>query len=241
MTFAVLLVGLAPAVALMAFFYWRDRYEREPLQHVMAAFVLGAYSLLAAQGAAGFVESWVTREWLALGGTWARLFDAFVIAGLVEEAAKMIVLGAAVYHWSQFNEPLDGLVYGVAVGLGFAGVENVLYLSKLGLSVAWLRAMFAVPVHALMGAVMGFYLGRAKFERGPKRWRHFAYSLSLPALFHGTYDFALARQMHTIVWVVVSVLSLSFWRFVLMRVYSAQRASPFRPKTIAPFSRRDRE
>ena len=54
----------------------------------MAAFVLGAYALVAAQGAAGFVESWVTREWLALGGTWARLFDAFVVAGLVEETAS---------------------------------------------------------------------------------------------------------------------------------------------------------
>jgi|GEM_PF-3765132 len=72
----------------MAFFYWRDCYEREPLPHVMAAFVLGAYALVAAQGAAGFVESWVTREWLALGGTWARLFDAFVVAGLVEETAS---------------------------------------------------------------------------------------------------------------------------------------------------------
>lgn len=53
----------------------------------MAAFVLGAYALVAAHGAAGFVESWVTREWLALGGSWARLFDAFVVAGLVQETA----------------------------------------------------------------------------------------------------------------------------------------------------------
>jgi len=129
----------------------------------------------------------------------------------------------------------------VAVGLGFAGVENVLYLSRLGLSVAWLRAVFAVPAHALMGAVMGFYLGRAKFERGSKSWRHFAYSLAVPAVFHGTYDFALARQMQTLVWIVVTLLSLSFWRFVLQRVYSAQRASPFRPKTIAPFFMRSDE
>ena len=237
MTFWVLLVGAAPAVALMTFFYWRDRYEREPLPHVVAAFILGAYALLAAQGAAGMVESWVTREWLVLGGLPGRLFENFVVAGLVEEGAKLMVLGAAVYHWSQFDEPLDGLIYGVAVGLGFAGVENVLYLTRLGLGVAWLRAIFAVPAHALMGAVMGLYLGRAKFERGEKHWRHLIFALLVPTLFHGTYDFALARRLHTVVWIFVSVLSLLFWRFVLLRVYRAQRASPFRPKTIAPFSR----
>ncbi|MDX2023157.1 MAG: PrsW family glutamic-type intramembrane protease [Deltaproteobacteria bacterium] len=237
MSLWVLLVGAAPAMALMAFFYWRDRYEREPLPHVLAAFILGAYALLAAQGAAGLVERFVTREWLALGGTPARLFDAFVVAGLVEECAKLIVLAGAVYHWSQFDEPLDGLIYGVAVSLGFAGVENVFYLARLGLGVAWLRAVFAVPAHALMGAIMGFYLGRAKFEKGGLQARHFLYALGLPTLFHGAYDFALARRLQSLVWITISVLSALFWRFVLVRVYRAQRASPFRPRTIAPFSR----
>lgn len=238
MSLWVLLVGAAPSMALMAFFYWRDRYEREPLPHVVAAFVLGAYALLAAQGAAALVERLVTREWLALGGTPGRLFDAFVVAGLVEEGAKLVVLAGAVYHWAQFDEPLDGLIYGVAVGLGFAAVENVFYLARLGLHVAWLRAIFAVPAHGLMGAAMGFYLGRAKFEKGEAQARHFIFALGLPTLFHGAYDFALARRLETLVWISVTVLSAACWRFVLVRIYRAQRASPFRPRTIAPFARR---
>jgi RsiW-degrading membrane proteinase PrsW (M82 family) len=223
------IVAAAPSLFLLTFFYLKDRYEREPLQHILMAFGLGLYAMIAASGIASTVETWVPRHWLLAGGEPARLFDAFVLAGVVEELAKWVVLIAAVYHWEEFDEPLDGVVYGVAVALGFATLENFLFVARLGLGVAWMRALFAVPAHALFGATMGYYAGRAKFDKGGKLWRDRAFCLLAPTVFHGGYNYALRRGMGAHVWVVITLLSAALWVFVLRRVHRAQHASPFRP------------
>jgi len=221
-------VASAPSLFLLTFFYLKDRYEREPLQHILMAFGLGLYAMIAGHGIASTAESWVSREWLLMGGEPAKLFDAFILSGFVEELAKWVVLVAAVYHWDEFDEPLDGVVYGVAVALGFATLENMLFVTRLGLGVAWQRAVFAVPAHALFGATMGYYAGRAKFDRGGKLWRDRALCLFAPTGFHGLYDYALHRGMGAHVWIVISLLSVGLWVFVLRRVHRAQHASPFR-------------
>jgi RsiW-degrading membrane proteinase PrsW (M82 family) len=166
----LVVVAAAPSLFLLTFFYLKDRYEREPLREILMAFGLGLYAMIAAQGMATTAEGWVSAEWLALGGEWARVFDAFVLSGAIEEFAKWVVLMLAIYHWDEFDEPLDGVVYGVAVALGFATLENFLFVLRLGLGVAWQRALFAVPAHALCGATMGYYAGRAKLGDGnPER------------------------------------------------------------------------
>jgi RsiW-degrading membrane proteinase PrsW (M82 family) len=230
------IVAAAPSLALLAYFYLRDRYEREPLGHLLLAYLLGVFAMLAAQRGAIALADAVGEEWLRTGGEAARLFDAFVLAGLVEEAAKWLMLVAAVQHWRQFDEPLDGLVYGVAIALGFATLENFLYLADRGFHIAWQRALFAVPAHALFGGTMGFYAGRVKFpgERMRAVGLDRVLCLALPVLFHGAYNFALAHGLNWFIWSAVTLLSVGFWVFVLARVRRAQRASPFRPKTMMP-------
>src|SRR5215831_5597124 len=227
-----IVVGTAPSLFLLSFFYLKDRYEREPLRHILVAFALGAYAMIAAHGMATALADRISAEWLALGGEPARLFDAFVLSGLVEECAKWVVVMAAVYHWDEFDEPLDGVVYGVAVSLGFATVENILYLVGRGLGVAWGRALFAVPAHALFGGTMGYYAGRAKFDGAAARIgavrRDHLLCLLLPVAFHGTYNYALHHRLDARVWIAVTAISAALWIFVLRRVHRAQRASPFR-------------
>lgn len=250
MGFFTVLVAAAPSVLLLLYFYLRDRFDREPLSHLLAAYLLGAYAMVTASGSAHAVAGWVSEEWLRLGGEPARLFEAFVLAGLIEELAKWVILMAACYHWRAFDEPLDGLIYSVALSLGFATLENLFFLSRLGLGVAWQRAVFAVPAHALFGGTMGYYVGRAKFKTAPGPqgrggpphgfgWGAGALSLALPVVFHGAYDYALSRRLDWTVWAAVAGLSLGFWIFVLRRVHRAQRASPFRPKTMPPSVLRD--
>jgi RsiW-degrading membrane proteinase PrsW (M82 family) len=235
----VVLVAAAPSLALLTYFYLRDRYEREPLGHLIAAYLLGAFAMLAAQGMAVTLDQFISPDWLRASGEGGRLVDAFVLAGLVEELAKWVVLLAAVYAWREFDEPFDGLLYGVAIALGFATLENFLFLANRGLAIAWQRAIFAVPAHALFGGCMGYYAGRAKFvpvdgQEALRFWRAIVLSLAVPVAFHGAYDYALLHGLGWKVWVAITLLSLAFWIFVLRRVKRAQRASPYRPKTMMP-------
>jgi protease PrsW len=235
----VVLVAAAPSLVLLTYFYLRDRYEREPIGHLAAAYVLGMFAMTAAQGMSGLATDWVSPDWVHLGGEPARIFDAFVLAGAIEELSKWVVLVAAVLAWREFDEPLDGLIYGVTLSLGFATMENFLFLSSRGLAIAWQRALFAVPAHALFGGAMGFYVGRAKFTPAtPDRRRKVVLALGLalfiPIAFHGAYDFALLHGLGWKVWAAITLLSLAFWLFVLRRVKRAERASPFRPKTMMP-------
>src|SRR5215831_15337984 len=112
--------AVAPAGFLLSFFYLKDRYEREPLRLIALAFGLGLYAMVAAHGMAAALVELVSAEWLALGGEPARLFDAYVLSAAVEESAKWVMVVTAVYHWDEFDEPFDGVVYGAAVALGFA-------------------------------------------------------------------------------------------------------------------------
>ncbi len=160
-----------------------------------------------------------------------------MLAGAVEEGAKWIVFVAVIYRWAEFDEPLDGLVYGVALALGFATVENVLCVVRDGLSIGLLRALFAVPAHALFGAAMGFYLGRAKLGRGRyqatpvaahARAAGIALALVVPIFFHGAYDFALVELRGAWSFGAIGALSIVLWAFVLRRVRRAQSDSPFK-------------
>jgi protease PrsW len=233
------MVAAAPSLVLLVYFYLRDRYDREPLLALFVAYLLGMFAMLAAQSLGAILADGVSEEWLHLGGEPARLFEAFVLSGAVEELAKWTMLMAAVYHWREFDEPLDGLVYGVTIALGFATLENYLYLASHGVGIAWKRALFAVPAHALFGGAMGYYAGRSKFSARVAQsvrgiWRDRILCLVLPVIFHGAYNFALLHGLNWFVWIAITLLSLVFWVFVLRRVRRAQQASPFRPKTMLP-------
>ncbi len=92
--------------------------------------------------------------------------------------------------FAEFNDKLDGIVYAVFISLGFAAVENVLYVLGNGYGTGIMRAVTAVPAHAVFGITMGFYFGMAKFYEKQQ------YQLKLKALFypivlHGIYNFIL--------------------------------------------------
>ena len=97
---------------------------------------------------------------------------------------------------NEFNEPMDGIVYGVAASLGFATLENIEYVylqaPKLGLTgmeLAQLRSFTAVPMHGLVGCVMGFYFGLLAFTGN---FKFLGYALIVPVIFHGSYNFLLS-------------------------------------------------
>ena len=130
-----------------------------------------------------------------------NFFDSFIRAAFIEEFFKMIVLIFFCTRKDDFDEPMDGLVYGVVVSLGFATYENYTYVyewaeiiakeenvdyAELSYLIALGRSYSAIPMHGLNGAVMGYYFGMYAFT-GNKKF--LVLSLALPYLFHGFYNF----------------------------------------------------
>ncbi|RMG19232.1 MAG: protease PrsW [Planctomycetota bacterium] len=176
--------ALLPSVLLVWFFRARDVHP-EPAGALWATFGLGILSTLPTVVVALPLEA-VLRA-LALPAAPAALLDAFFCAALPEEFFKLCVLLFYVRPHRAFDEPMDGIVYGVVASLGFATFENVLYTAGGGLVTALLRAFTAVPMHAACGAIMGYYVGQASFAPNPPLGRLLAAYL-WPVLIHGVYD-----------------------------------------------------
>lgn len=180
----LLAIALAPAIAIILFIIYRDKFNREPPLVLAVSFIWGVLSILPALGleiAAGYFNE------ESIEGT---IIFAFLGVALIEEAVKFIPLRYYSFTRVSFDEPLDGIVHGVMVGMGFATVENVLYVFQHGADTGWLRMFTAVPGHASWGAIMGYYVGKAKFNYS-KRIPLLLLGFVLAVFFHGLYDACL--------------------------------------------------
>jgi RsiW-degrading membrane proteinase PrsW (M82 family) len=207
----ILSAGIAPGLALLSYFYLKDEYESEPISSVLRTFMYGALLVLPIM----FTQHVFETEHLVN----SDLFDAFLSSSLLEEFFKWFILYYAIYNHVEFDEPFDGIVYGVAVSLGFATIENIFYLLANGIEHALTRALLPVSSHALFGVIMGFYIGKAKFTEGNKtKW--ITLSLFFPFVLHGSYDFILISQEH---WLFIILPFMIFlWWFGLRKVKKAK-------------------
>lgn len=188
MNLSLLALAVAPGLALAVFVYWKDKFEREPLRWLAFSFLLGipaaVPAALVSLALSGLLEKTVpANEFLRLG------LDAFLAVALVEEFFKWLFVKLFIFRRSFFDEPYDGITYAVMVSLGFATIENILYVLEGGLQMALLRMFTAIPAHAVFGVMMGYHLGMAKFIPGSSYHRTMA--LTAPTLLHGFYDVSL--------------------------------------------------
>lgn len=180
-------LAIAPGIAICLFIFHRDAYNREPKRNLFASFILGAVVVYPA----ALIE--VALNKYSDDTITGIAISAFFVVALTEELAKFIVLRFYAYPKKSFDEPLDGIVYGVMAGMGFATLENILYVLQGGMQTAFLRMFLAVPAHATFGVLMGYYAGRAKFD-SKNSGRLLLTGLFLAVLFHGLYDFFLFLQ-----------------------------------------------
>jgi len=120
---------------------------------------------------------------------WQQFVKAFFVVGFIEEFSKYLMVRGFLQPRTVFNEPYDGIIYAVMVSMGFAAVENIMYVIQGGINVAFLRAFTAIPAHATFGIIMGYYMGKAKFSKNKFKWN--LIGLFTAVLFHGAYDFFL--------------------------------------------------
>ena len=185
--------ALVPGLLLVWYFTSRDRFP-EPRHRVWKTFGLGCAIVVPVVPIALLLS--LPFEGAA-NPHFRALTQAFFGAAIPEEALKLAVLFWYCRRKHEFDEPMDGLVYGATVSLGFATFENVLYVLDGGLTVALLRAFTAVPGHAATGAIMGFYLGLAHFL--PHRRRRYLWlAFLVPVALHGLYNYpAMLAQIQS--------------------------------------------
>lgn len=222
----VLALSLAPVIALFTYFYVRDKYEKEPKLLLLKVFMWGALSVFPAILLGLGLHRLLAM--IALPESPLYIFiENFVVIALVEELVKFYVLMRLAYPHQAFNEPYDGMMYAITASLGFAALENILYVAQGGVAVAFARMVLSVPAHALFGAFMGYYAGRAKFSIGREKYYLFN-ALLIPTLLHGTYDVLLSTRIPEFAFLVVPLSIFMWWR-ALKQVRIAHARSPFRP------------
>ena len=179
-------LAIAPGLAICLFIFHRDAYNREPKLNLVVSFMFGVLSIVPAY----FIETGFENIFdNSIAGTAVK---AIFLVALTEELCKFAVLRFYSYRQKSFDEPFDGIVYGVMVSMGFATLENVLYVigsvkEGHGYQVALLRMFLAVPAHATFAVLMGYHVGRAKFEKG-RSVALMVLGIFWAVLFHGAYD-----------------------------------------------------
>ena len=216
-------LALAPGAAIMVYIYLRDKHEREPLGLLTISFLYGGLSTILTMFISWPVNAWIlTKE----DDVAHQFFNAFFKVALVEEFSKFFFVRFILFYNKNFNEPFDGIVYAIMVGMGFATFENVLYVYQYGLATGILRMFTAVPAHATFAILMGFFLGKAKFTHR-KVFYFSALALIAAAIFHGSYDYFLFISFIPGIWTGAGVSLIIGFMLSRKAIRLHQQVSPF--------------
>lgn len=205
------LISILPVIILSGYIYIRDKNEREPLGLLLKAFFCG--TLVAVLILLWGVVEKSTGIYLAAFAENSAVLKSFFQAAIPEEGLKFLFLYWLIWNNKEFNEHFDGIVYAVFVSMGFACVENILYVYSGGFGTGVVRALLAVPGHFLFAVIMGYFFSRARFTP-MKRGRLLAMAIICPILAHGLYDtLCFAMEMYGEATGLSSVLNLLFIAF----------------------------
>jgi protease PrsW len=183
---SLIFVSLAPVLIIAIYVYIRDMYEKEPMGRLLLAIGSGVLIVPPVLMAEKFLHGGADL----LTGLSKPLYTSFVVAAFTEESFKYLAFILFIWKSKHFNEKFDGIVYSVFISLGFAAVENLIYVLPGGYQVGIMRAFTAVPAHALFGVSMGYHFGLARFYPGSRN-RELFLAFMFPLVWHGLYNFFL--------------------------------------------------
>ena len=215
----ILIAALLPAI-LLWLYIWKKDTQKEPTSWLLKAVLWGVAIIIPV----ALLESGIETILFGVEGKPTSLFGtttmAFVVAALPEETFKLFALWMVLRKNSYFDEHFDGIVYAVCVGLGFASMENIMYVfgDEDWFSTAIVRALLAVPGHYAFAILMGYYYSVYHFvDHSPKVA---ACVLLVPVLAHGTYD---ALAMSGIVSPVIGGLSFFVLIYFCFRMHKVAK------------------
>ena len=224
-------LALAPGLFWLWFFVRGRAYRPKPRRLLVYAFLLGMVSTIPAGG----LELALLRDADIRGGDSlvAAIAAMLFVVGPVEEASKFLAVRLGPYRSLYFDEPRDGLVYAVAASLGFASLENLVYILSFGPEVMVGRALFSTLAHVIFGSFWGIALGiqmqRHRWGRG--LWLLFG--LAVAAALHGAFNILILTLSPLILLLLLFLMALGLW-WTLSRFRWAQRVSPFRLRRNYP-------
>ncbi len=233
----LLLAGaIVPPVILLVYIYMRDPHEKEPIGLLAKLFFLGVLSCIPAALFEYLGQDIILKE---SGIKEVHLYFfilCFLIIALAEEGFKYIMLYLGSWKSKYFNYRFDGIVYSVFVSLGFATIENVMYVfnSTGGMSTAIARALLSIPGHCTFGIYMGYYYGQAKYReavgdiQGSRSQRRTGIITAI--ILHGIYDFCLMVSSAAREYIFIGV----FFIFIIVLSSTATITPTFREVNTIP-------
>ncbi len=224
-------LAFAPGLFWLWFFVRGRAYRPKPRRLLVFAFLLGMVSTIPAGGA----------EYLLLRDDDLRVGDGVVgamaamlfVVGPAEELSKFLAVRLGPYRSLYFDEPRDGLVYAVAASLGFASLENLVYILSFGPEVMVGRALFSTLAHVIFGSFWGIALGvqMQRHRRGRGFW--LVGGLAVAAVVHGVFNILVLTLSPLALLSLLFLMGLGLW-WTLSRFRWAQRVSPFRLRRNYP-------
>jgi len=211
------IASIGPGLLWLWLFYRQDRYEPEPVRKILMIFLTGLMLVIPA----GLLEQiWRGQMVNSIrNADWVRFLGlAFLVIALIEEGFKSIALIWMTGKSHELNEPVDGAIYGITLGLGFASLENFLWASIFGFGVALLRAVVTTLAHASFTGWTGYFISKYKLEsnhEGIILWMGFL----MAWIAHGIYDFLLFLRNP-----LSSLLAVLLIAALLVRLYQVMQS-----------------
>ena len=198
----LLLLAILPPLLIAYYVYQKDKYDKEPKSLIIKSFFFGCVAILPA----------IVLETIYNQSLFPNLFlYVFFGIALIEEGVKYFFLKNYMYKKEEFNEPMDGIVYGVMISLGFATVENIAYVfgnEGQELRIAVMRMFTAIPLHAVCGVILGYFVGLAKFsdDKRPLLFK----GLFLAVLIHALYNYFIFLGQGFIFSIIVLIVAIYY-------------------------------
>lgn len=211
MKIELVLLAILPVIVFMIWIYIKDKYEKEPVTALIKFFIVGIFvSILAL-----IIESIIIK--LNIFSDYSSsIYVSFIVAASIEEGLKASILIPLLNNEKNFNEKLDGIVYSVFLSLGFATIENIIYIFfedyNIAFSVGIIRGLISIPAHIMYGITMGYYISKYKFtNKKIKKREYLIMSFLMPIILHGLFDFILTIEYRWVIGILI-VYIIFLWK-----------------------------
>lgn len=228
MTIWIILAGIiAPAVFWIGYFYYKDRFQPEPIRVLGITYILGllaAFACLKFYGLLPLIGIPEDPSALIEGQRLQFFLYSLGVIGLIEELFKLLPFSLIVLRLRAFDEKIDGIIYASIVAIGFASFENIYYLSFLEGFELFGRA-FASPLsHTIFSSIWGYTVGKARIQ-GKPLLPPALIGLAISALVHGIFDFFTTSPSLRIA-AASTILILWIWRIKVLEKLGPQKKNP---------------